>query len=95
MTTPSRIVLSLKRSAPEQVSATLEERLHKVLASCGFGSRPGFLDTRALAALGREGEGRDDQHETPYGRTDTGPGVLADVGRNSVRSRHDRSGRVA
>ncbi|MEZ5463406.1 23S rRNA pseudouridine(2605) synthase RluB [Dokdonella sp.] len=39
MTSPVRNVLSLKRSAPEDVAATLEERLHKVLATAGLGSR--------------------------------------------------------
>ncbi len=39
MTSPVRNVLSLKRSAPEEVAATLEERLHKVLATAGLGSR--------------------------------------------------------
>ena len=39
MTSPVRNVLSLKRSAPEEVTATLEERLHKVLATAGLGSR--------------------------------------------------------
>ena len=48
MTTPSRNVLSLKRSAPEQVSATLEERLHKVLATAGLGSRR-MLESRIEA----------------------------------------------
>ncbi|HET9033935.1 MAG TPA: pseudouridine synthase [Dokdonella sp.] len=39
MTSPVRNVLSLKKSAPEEVAATLEERLHKVLATAGLGSR--------------------------------------------------------
>lgn len=39
MTSPVRNVLSLKRSAAEDVAATLEERLHKVLATAGLGSR--------------------------------------------------------
>lgn len=39
MNSPVRNVLSLKRSAPEDVAATLEERLHKVLATAGLGSR--------------------------------------------------------
>lgn len=39
MTSPVRNVLSLKRSAPEDGAATLEERLHKVLATAGLGSR--------------------------------------------------------
>ncbi|HOX71601.1 23S rRNA pseudouridine(2605) synthase RluB [Dokdonella sp.] len=39
MTSPVRNVLSLKRSAPDDVVATLEERLHKVLATAGLGSR--------------------------------------------------------
>ena len=39
MTSPVRNVLSLKRSAPEEIAAGLEERLHKVLATAGLGSR--------------------------------------------------------
>ncbi len=39
MTSPVRNVLSLKKSATEEVAATLEERLHKVLATAGLGSR--------------------------------------------------------
>jgi 23S rRNA pseudouridine2605 synthase len=39
MTSPVRNVLSLKKSASEDVAATLEERLHKVLATAGLGSR--------------------------------------------------------
>ncbi len=39
MTSPVRNVLSLKKSASEDGAATLEERLHKVLATAGLGSR--------------------------------------------------------
>lgn len=39
MTSPVRNVLSLKKSASEDVASTLEERLHKVLATAGLGSR--------------------------------------------------------
>ena len=39
MTSPVRNVLSLKRPAAEEISGTLEERLHKVLATAGLGSR--------------------------------------------------------
>ncbi|SFN06390.1 23S rRNA pseudouridine(2605) synthase RluB [Dokdonella immobilis] len=48
MTSPVRNVLSLKRSAPEEVAATLEERLHKVLATAGLGSRR-MLESRIEA----------------------------------------------
>ncbi len=39
MTSPVRNVLSLKKSDTEEVAATFEERLHKVLATAGLGSR--------------------------------------------------------
>ena len=39
MTSPVRNVLSLKRAAAESDPSTLEERLHKVLATAGLGSR--------------------------------------------------------
>ncbi|MGB0133538.1 23S rRNA pseudouridine(2605) synthase RluB [Dokdonella sp.] len=39
MTSPVRNVLSLKRSTSEEGASTLEERLHKVLATAGLGSR--------------------------------------------------------
>ena len=39
MTHPVRNVLSLKRAATDDTAATLEERLHKVLATAGLGSR--------------------------------------------------------
>jgi 23S rRNA pseudouridine2605 synthase len=39
MTSPVRNVLSLKRAAPDESAAALEERLHKVLATAGLGSR--------------------------------------------------------
>jgi 23S rRNA pseudouridine2605 synthase len=48
MTSTVRNVLSLKRSAPDSAAATLEERLHKVLATAGLGSRR-MLETRIEA----------------------------------------------
>ena len=39
MTTPVRSVLKLKRPAGESAAPTVEERLHKVLANAGLGSR--------------------------------------------------------
>ncbi|WP_440222548.1 pseudouridine synthase [Dokdonella sp. MW10] len=39
MTSPVRNVLSLKRSVSEETAGTIEERLHKVLATAGLGSR--------------------------------------------------------
>lgn len=48
MTSPARNVLSLKRATAEAANATLEERLHKVLATAGLGSRR-LLETRIEA----------------------------------------------
>jgi len=39
MTAPQKSVLTLKRAATDTATATLEERLHKVLANAGLGSR--------------------------------------------------------
>lgn len=39
MTAPQRSILSLKRATPQDVAPELEERLHKVLANAGLGSR--------------------------------------------------------
>src|SRR3546814_21134998 len=39
MTQPTRRLLSLKREATPQTNSKLEERLHKVLAQAGLGSR--------------------------------------------------------
>ena len=39
MNAPQKSVLSLKRNAPPESDATIEERLHKVLANAGLGSR--------------------------------------------------------
>ena len=39
MTTSTRSVLSLRKAAPETSAPSLEERLHKVLANAGLGSR--------------------------------------------------------
>ena len=48
MTSPVRNVLSLKRGASDAEAATIEERLHKVLATAGLGSRR-MLETRIEA----------------------------------------------
>jgi sensor domain CHASE-containing protein len=39
MTAPQKTVLSLKREPRNEAEAALEERLHKVLANAGLGSR--------------------------------------------------------
>jgi 23S rRNA pseudouridine2605 synthase len=48
MTTSARSILTLKRGPRENPPATLEERLHKVLASAGLGSRR-LLESRIEA----------------------------------------------
>ncbi len=48
MTSPARNVLSLKRASADETGAVLEERLHKVLATAGLGSRR-LLETRIEA----------------------------------------------
>ena len=39
MTTPVRSILKLKRPTAAEGAVTVEERLHKVLANAGLGSR--------------------------------------------------------
>ena len=48
MTSPVRNVLSLKRGSSDTEAAAIEERLHKVLANAGLGSRR-MLETRIEA----------------------------------------------
>jgi len=48
MTTPSRSILKLKRTPEAGDAPAVEERLHKVLANAGLGSRR-MLETRIEA----------------------------------------------